>query len=188
MLSLFAKPPILETERLILRKMAVSDHKDMFEYSARPETSRYLLWSPHPSPFYTKRYLTWLQGQYRGGKFYDFAVVEKESGKMLGTCGFTSFHIPNNSAEVGYVLNPDFHGKGYATEALTKLMEFGFRTLYLHRLVARIMVENIASRRVAEKCGFRHEATHIDEMLVKGEYRTIAEYAILSSEFRAARE
>ncbi len=184
MLSIFAKPPILETCRLRLRKLAVSDYKDMYDYSARPETSEFLLWSPHTAPFFTKRYLSYLQGQYRSGRFYDFAVEDKGSGRMIGTCGFTGFQLEHNSAEVGYVLNPDFRGRGLAPEALSRLMEFGFNQLRLHRLTARIIEENAASRRVAEKCGFRHEATHREAMLIKDQYRTICEYAILISEYR----
>ena len=64
-------------------------------------------------------------------------------------------------------------------------MRFGFTELRLHRLVAKIIDENEASKRVAEKCGFRHESTHKDSMMIKGEYRTICEYAILVSEYLA---
>ncbi len=188
MLSIFSKPPTLTTDRLILRKILVSDYKDMFEYSCRPETSRYLLWTPHESPKFTKRYLSYLQTQYRDECFYDFALEHRETGKMIGTCGFTDFDLGNNAAEVGYVLNPDFWHMGLAPEALTRLMQFGFSELRLHRLVAKIMVENDASKHVAEKCGFRHEATHKDSMLVKGEFRTICEYAILSGEYFSGRK
>lgn len=183
MLSVFTKMPTLTTERLIMRKMLVSDYKDMFEYSCRPETSKYLLWTPHVSPKFSKRYLSYLQGQYRDENFYDFALENRATGKMIGTCGFTTFDLENNSAEVGYVLNPDYWGIGLAPEALRRLMQFGFTELRLHRLVAKIINENSASKRVAEKCGFRHESTHKDAMLIKGEYRTICEYAILAPEY-----
>jgi len=102
---------------------------------------------------------------------------------MIGTCGFTSFDLQNNSAEIGYVLHPDFWGKGLAKEAVMRLMTFGFAELRLHRLTAKIMTENSASKRVAEKCGMRHEATHVESMLIKGAYETIDEYAILAKEF-----
>lgn len=185
MLSIFSKLPTLTTDRMIMRKMLVSDYKDMFDYSSRPETSRYLLWTPHDSPKFSKRYLSYLQGQYRDENFYDFALEDKATKKMIGTCGFTSFDLENNAAEVGYVLHPDFWGKGLAAEALQRLMRFGFTELRLHRLVAKIIDENEASKRVAEKCGFRHESTHKNSMMIKGEYRTICEYAILVSEYLA---
>ena len=187
MLSIFTKIPTLETQRLLLRKILISDYQDMYDYSSRPETSRYLLWSPHVSPRYTRKYISYLQGQYRDENFYDFALIEKESGKMIGTCGFTGFDLENNSAELGYVLHPDHWGKGLAKEAILRVMSFGFAELRLHRMTAKIMTQNAQSRRVAEKCGMRHEATHIDGMRIKGNYETIEEYALLAREFYGKR-
>ena len=82
MLSIFTKIPTLETQRLLLRKILISDYQDMYDYSSRPETSRYLLWSPHVSPRYTRKYISYLQGQYRDENFYDFALIEKDNGKV----------------------------------------------------------------------------------------------------------
>lgn len=183
LLSVFTKMPTLVTDRLILRKMLVSDYGDMYDYASRPATTKYLLWSPHESPKFTKRYLSYLQGQYREENFYDFALIEKRSGRMIGTCGFTKFDLVNNSAEVGYVLSPDFWGRGLAAEALCRLLRFGFSELALHRMTAKIMDGNLRSMRVAEKCGMRHESTQIAAMLIKGQYRTIHEYAILAEEW-----
>lgn len=106
---------------------------------------------------------------------------------MIGTCGFTNFDLENNSAEIGYVLNPNFWGMGFAAEAILRVMGFGFAELRLHRMKAKIMAGNRASCRVAEKCGMRHEATHIDGMRIKGNYETIEEYAILAGEFYGKR-
>ena len=187
MLSIFIKIPTLETNRLILRKILVGDCADVYEYSSRPETSRYLLWNAHENPKYTKKYLSYLQTAYRNEEFFDFGLVDKESGKMIGTCGFTDFDMDNNSAEIGYVLNPDFWGKGLAREAIMRVMAFGFAELRLHRSTAKIMTGNSASKRVAEKCGMRHESTHVESMRIKGNYETIEEYAILAKEFYGKR-
>lgn len=182
-LSVFSHLPTLSTDRLILRKMKISDSADMFDYARQEETTRYLLWSPHASQSASRRYLIYLQGQYRAGNFYDFALVDRESGKMIGTCGFSSFTLTDNSAEIGYVLNPAYWGKGLATEAVRRILQFAFVELSLHRVTARIMEGNLASKRVAEKCGMRLEATHIKSLRVKGTYHTIHEYALLSEEY-----
>ena len=187
MLSIFIRIPTLETNRLILRKILPSDTADMYDYSSRPETSRYLLWSPHANLKYTKKYIAYLQTAYRNEEFFDFGLVDKESGKMIGTCGFTDFDMDNNSAEIGYVLHPDFWGKGFAKEAILRVMAFGFAELHLHRITAKIMTGNSASKRVAEKCGMRHESTHLESMMIKGNYETIDEYAILAKEFYGKR-
>ena len=68
-----------------------------------------------------------------------------------------------------------------------RVMAFGFAELRLHRICAKIMTGNAASKRVAEKCGMRHEATRIEAMRIKGAYETIDEYAILAKEFYGKR-
>ncbi len=180
---IFASIPTLETERLILRRMKRSDAQDMFEYSKNPEVTRYLLWMPHPSVGYTARYLTYLQERYALGKFYDWALVDRKTGKMIGTCGFTSFSAENNSAECGYVLNPEYWGRGLAAEALSAVMEFGFMTLGLHRIECRYMKGNDRSRRVMEKVGMSYEGMLRDAILVGDKYRTVGVCAILADEY-----
>ena len=180
---LFSRIPVLETERLLLRKMKVSDAEDMYDYAKREELTKYLLWSPHNSFFYTKDYLKYGESRYSVGDFYDWAVVEKASGRMIGTCGFTSIDTQHNSGEIGYVLNPDFHGKGYGTEAAARVLAFGFDNLELHRIEARFMEGNAASLRVMEKLGMTFEGFKREAMLIKGEYRTIGVSAILRNEY-----
>jgi ribosomal-protein-alanine N-acetyltransferase len=118
------------------------------------------------------------------GEFYDWAVVERESGRMIGTCGFTRFDLPHNSAEIGYVLNPDFHGRGYGTEAAARVVRFGFERLRLHRIEARFIQGNEASLHVMEKLGMRLEGYRRDGMRIKNAYRTIGVCAILEDDPR----
>lgn len=179
----FSHIPQLETEHLILREMRVSDAADMFDYARRAEVTRYLLWRPHTDMGYTRRYLEYLAGRYRIGAHYEWAVVDRASGRMIGTCGFARIDCANNVGELGYVLHPDFQGCGLAAEAGTAVLRFGFRVLGLHRIEARYMVENTRSRRVMEKLGMQHEGVAQGAMLVKGEYRDIATCAILCSQF-----
>ena len=99
----FSHFPTLETERLILRAMRVSDAVHMYDYAKRADVTEYLTWSPHPDVSYTRRYLEYLAGRYRLGQFYDWALINKADGHMIGTCGFASFDCPHNCAEIGYV-------------------------------------------------------------------------------------
>ncbi len=179
----FKKFPTLETSRLILRKMKVSDAEDMYEYAHIPQVTQYLTWTEHPDVHFTRRYLDYIRTQYADGEFFDWAIVLKDSGKMIGTCGFTSFDIPNNSAEVGYVVSPEYRGNGYAPEAVCRVMRFGFTELNLHRISARYMDGNTASRAVMDKCGMRYEGCAKNSMYVKGIYRSIHTCAILSDEY-----
>lgn len=186
--SVFSKIPTLHTERLTLRRLSAADVDDMFDYAKRQDVTEYLRWYPHQSKKYTSDYLRYISARYKLGDFYDWAVVENESGRMIGTCGFTSFDLPHDSAEIGYVLNPEFHGKGYATEAATRVLEFGFSELSLHRIEARFMKENTASLRVMEKLGMTLEGYRRDGMLIKEKYRTIGVCSILCHEWRERKE
>ena len=149
----------------------------------RSEVTRYLLWSPHPDITHTRDYLRYIASRYATGSFYDWAVVLKSNGKMIGTCGFTSFDSPHDSAEIGYVLNPAYHGMGIATEAVRAILSFGFDRLALHRIEARFMEGNTASLRVMEKVGMRFEGYQRESMFVKGTYRTIGCCSVLRSEY-----
>ena len=186
--SVFSKIPTLHTDRLTLRRLSAADVDDMFDYAKRQDVTEYLRWYPHQSKKYTSDYLRYISARYKLGDFYDWAVVENESGRMIGTCGFTSFDLPHDSAEIGYVLNPEFHGKGYATEAATRVLEFGFSELSLHRIEARFMKENTASLRVMEKLGMTLEGYRRDGMLIKEKYRTIGVCSILCHEWRERKE
>ncbi len=169
----FSPMPTLYTERLVLRPMRTSDAFDMYEYARRDDLTEYLLWSPHPSVSDTRDYLTYIESRYSTCDFYDFAVTLADSGKMIGTVGFTRLDMAHNLGEIGYVINPDYHNLGIATEAAAEIMRFGFEKLSLHRIEAKFMQGNTASLRVMEKLGMSFEGYHRDSMLVKGVYRTI---------------
>lgn len=179
---LFSHIPTLETPRLLLRKMQIEDAADMYDYARRPEVTRFLLWEPHADPAFTQQYLRYLQQRYRVGDFFDWAVVEKESGKMIGTCGFTQFDFVNDSAEVGYVIHPHFQGHGYATEAVMHVIAFGFSQLPIHRIEALFVQGNDRSRHVMERAGMTFEGYRREGMLVHGVYQTVGVCAVLRGE------
>ena len=179
---IFSNIPTLETPRLILRRMKVSDSADMYEYARRHEVTAYLSWSPHPNQDYTRDYLEYVGTHYAMGDFYDWAVIYKENGKMIGTCGFTKLHFLNNCGEVGYVLNPAYWGQEIALEALRAVIRFGFENLQLHRIEAKFIRGNAASLRVMEKAGMTFEGVQRESMLIKNEYRDIGVCSILRDE------
>ena len=181
---IFSKIPQLETDRLILRKMLVSDAADMYEYARRPDVTKFLTWNPHPNQTYTRNYLEYVATKYATGNFYDWAVIEKVSGHMIGTCGFTRFDFQSNGAELGYVINPDYRGQGYAPEAAEAVMKFAFDELGVVRLEANYMEGNLASRRVMEKLGMTYEGMRRRSMLVRNQYKNICVCSILIDEYK----
>lgn len=181
--NIFSNIPTLETDRLILRKLMVSDADDMFEYSKDQNITRFLTWSPHPDRYFTIDYIKFVLRKYKTGDFRDWAVIDKASGKMIGTCGFTSVDLQNRKAEIGYVYNSRFWGKGIAAEALECVIKFGFSQLSLNRIEGRFMVENTASRRVMEKCGMTFEGIYRENLYIKEKYRDVGVCSILRCEY-----
>lgn len=173
----------MATERLLLRKMAVADACDMYEYASLEETAKYLLWSPHQSIKFTKNYLKYIQKQYKNGNYFDWAIVIKETGKMIGTCGFSAVYPEHSRAEIGYVINPMYKGNGYATEAAERVMSFAFEELDINRLEAKFMIENLNSENVMKKLGMKREGVLRDFMFVKGNYEDICMYSITADDY-----
>ena len=185
--KIFADPPTLQTERLILRKIVKEDAEDMYEYSRDPDVTRYLTWSPHTSLRQTERYIDILQKKYADGSFNDWGLVLRETGKFIGTCGYTSFDYGKNTAEVGYVLSKDCWGNGLAAEAAKRVMEFGFETFELDGYFAKHMEGNDASARVMQKCGMKFEGLHRHSMYIKGEFKNIVVYEVTREEYFEAK-
>lgn len=182
--NIFKDIPTLYTARLILRRMRKSDIDDIFDYAHNPETSKFLLWYPHQTVNDTRFYYRNVDKRYKEGKFFDWAIEEKASGRMIGTCGFTDINELDRKAEVGYVINPRHKGKGYATEALMRVLEFGFLELNFERIEARYIIGNDRSLRVMEKCFMKHEGIQRHSILAKGRFFDVGVCAILSSEFK----
>ena len=180
--KIFSDIPKITTKRLTLRAMRELDAEDMFEYATLPEVTKFLLWREHPSLAYTKEYLAYIESRYSVGDFYDWAITLSDSGKMIGTCGFTKIDTVNDVGEIGYVLNPAYHHMGLAKEAASAVIRFGFDTLGLHRIEAKFIEGNDASRKLMESLGMTAEGFEREAMLVKGKYVTIGKYSKLATD------
>lgn len=183
----YVLPVELTTTRLKLRKLLVKDAVDMYAYAQLENVTKYLLWNPHPSLSYTEKYLKYLQNEYKKERFFDWAIVYTAENKMIGTVGFTQLDKENLVAEIGYVINPEYAGKGIATEAVWAVLGYAFNHLGMQRIEARYMIGNDASLRVMEKCGMKKEGILRSALLVKDVRRDIGICSILRNEYFAMR-
>lgn len=179
----FKNPPQLESERLIYKKIVPENAEDMYEYSKLCEVTKYLLWTPHRSLGQTERYVKLLQKKYASGSFWDFGLNYRENGKFIGTCGITSFDEESGTVEIGYVLSPDYWGKGLAPEAASTVMRYCFEALGAERICGKFIEGNNGSMRVMMKLGMTLEGIYRHSMYVKGEYKTIHVYHITKEKF-----
>lgn len=184
----FARLPVLETERLTLRKMRMSDGPDVYCYACDPEVARHVLWEAHRSLWETRSYIRYLLYQYRNGEPGSWAIVLKETGKVVGTIGYMGYSQDNSTVEVGYSLARAHWGKGLMTEALMAVIAETFRTLKLHRIEAMHFTDNPASGRVMAKCGMQHEGHMRQRICCKGIFRDVEMWAILRSDWKRAIE
>ena len=181
--AIFRRPPVLETERLILRPVRKSDAGDLYCYACDAEVARYVLWRKHESIRDSREQIRCLLRQYRRGQPGSWAIEEKKSGKMIGTIGFMWVSPQNRSAECGYSLSRAYWNRGLMTEALTALIRFGFETIGLSRIEAQHDVQNPSSGRVMQKCGMTREGVLRGRVINKGVPADTAVYSILSSEY-----
>jgi len=181
--------PILETSRLILKKISSEDAEDMFEYASDPEVTKYLSsWEYHKNIEDSLKFINLLLSRYEKGNPSDWGVYLKENGKLIGTCGFSFIDEKNMVGEVGYVLGRKYWNKGIMTEAVRKVIEFGFEKLNLNRIQARCKVENIASERVMQKVGMKFEGVLREAVFAKGRFWDMKMYSILKREYEKNRE
>ena len=182
--SIFSHLPTLETKRLLLRPMRLSDAKDLFDYASDPQVSRHVLWETHQSIAQSRAMLRGALWQYRRGMPSSFAIALKESGRMIGTIGFMWVNTDHLSAEVGYSLSRAYWNQGLMTEALRRIIEYGFEELKLNRIEAQHETDNPASGRVMAHVGMRYEGTLRQRVKNKGRFADVALYAILRTDPR----
>lgn len=169
-------------DRILLRYITLSDAYDMYEYASIPEVSEYLLWSPHINLTATEGYIEYLCERYKKGLYADWALVLKDSDKMIGTCGFAQLDLKKKVGEIGYVLSPYYRKKGYMSEAFELILRFSFEKIGLEKVQLRIMSENTDSKRIAERFGFTEKDTSI--MVIKDVEREVLHYELSAEDFK----
>jgi len=171
--------PDLRTPRLILRRLTLDDIEPMFDYARLPRTSAFCSWEYHRSIADTRAFLEFWVSGYGTDSVRDWAVVEMDSGRMVGTGGFAQFDPATGAAEIGYVLHPDVWGRGYATELVAAVVDWGFASPDLDKVFARCLVANRASALVLEKNRFHRDGTLRAAFRKQGVAVDVHQYSLL---------
>ena len=177
-----------ETERMRLRPYRFDDFETFHEMHSREEVARYLPWETRDVAA-SRRALGRHQEMRlaKDGDGISLAGVDKETGRLVGEFVLILRSTENRGGEIGYVLHPDFQGRGLATEGAAHILEIAFGQLDLRRVVARLDARNVASAAVLRRLGMRHEAHLVQNERFKGEWSDEDDFAILRSEWEAAR-
>ncbi len=148
--------PILETERLLLRELTPDDFDALFAIFGDAETMLY-----YPQAYSQAMLEAVMQRQfasYAANGYGLWAIILKSENKFIGDCGLLHQEVEGVlELEVGYHVNRQYWGQGFAPEAAKACFDYGFHTLGRQRMISMIRPENLPSRRVAEKNGLRIE-------------------------------
>lgn len=151
----------IETKRLILRKIELSDAEMIFNnWTSDPKVARYVSWEAHKSKEDTKMYVEYKVNRYIGHEYcFDWVVVLKETNETIGEIEAVNVSKAHDLVEMGDCYGSRFWNKGYATEALKAFIKYMFMEAQVGLIIACHMSNNKASGRVMEKAGMKYDAT-----------------------------
>ena len=170
----------LESERLLLRQITPDDVNEIFALRSNPETMKYI-----PRPLATTKddamgHIKMIQDKIVSNEGINWAITEKGNPKMIGIIGHYRIRWEHFRSEIGYMLLPEYQGKGIITEAIQLLVDYGFNEMNMHSLEAIIDPENTASARVLEKNNFVKEAHFKENEFYDGKFLDAVVYSILN--------
>ena len=119
----------------------------------------------------------------KDGDGITLAATDRATGRLVGEFVVFLRSTEHRGGEIGYVLHPDFQGRGLATEGALATLQLAFDVLGMHRVIARIDARNTGSAAVLERLGMRREALLLQNEWFKGEWSDEADYAMLASEW-----
>ncbi len=152
----------MRTERLTIRRFTPEDWKGLHEYLSLEEVVKY-------EPYHTYSLEECKEEAiYRSRNEAFLAVCLTENNKLIGNIYFEQQEPKEFMTwEIGYVFNPAYYGKGYATEACIKILQYAFENLSAHRIIGMCNPENVASWKVLERLGMRREGHFLKNVYFK---------------------
>ena len=179
----------LGTPRLILRRFRIDDLEPFIAYRNDPEVARYQSWES----FSRAEGETFIARQSRArpgipGLWFQFAAELKDSGVLAGDCALLLIRSARRIGEIGYTFSRAYQGNGLATEAVRAVIDYGFDSLGLNRVIATTDCRNLRSLALMKRLGMREEGHFIQNTWFKGAWCDEYQYAVLRSEWMNARE
>ncbi|MFC3160625.1 ribosomal-protein-alanine N-acetyltransferase [Chryseobacterium arachidis] len=174
----------IETERLLIQKLDSKIMNQIFETYNESEIKK-ILGLPNEKEFTRQKKIHQEGYESYNRKMLNFQIVEKQSHKILGNCGFHTWNPQHHRAEIGYAMNSDeFKNKGFMKEALEKIIEFGFQEMNLNRIEALIAENNTPSKKLLDYFGFTKEGVMRGHYLIDKVFEDSVLYSLLKSEYK----
>lgn len=180
--------PVLESERLLLRKLNLTDAQELQIIRSDERVMKYMDSERHTTLEFSENFVSENLAMYTQKRGLFWAIIEKSSQSFLGDFVFRKIDSKNSRAEIGYTLKPEFWGKGFMKEAMTEIINFGFNQFNLHSIEANINPENDNSRGILKKMGFQKEAYFRENYFFNGNYLDSEIYSLLKTDFKYKKE
>lgn len=177
----------LMSDRLVLRRFSPTDLPAFVAYRSNPDVARYQGWeAPYPVAD-AERMIEALRREHPDtpGEWYQYAVELRSTGELVGDCAAKTDAEDPRQAELGFTLAPAHQGRGYATEAARRLLDYLFGARAKHRVIAYCDARNAASAAVLQRLGMRREGHLRESTWAKGEWTDDLLYAVLDREWAA---
>ena len=172
-------------KKIIIRKLKLSDANGIY-YNVKDKTIvKWTLNIPHPYPKNgARKFIRHEIYKIKKKKGYAFGITLRNADRVIGVISLFKIDQSNKNAELGYWLGKKYWGQGIMTEAIKLILIFGFKHLKLHRIYANLFEENLPSKRILEKVGFKLEAKLREERFRYGKWHNVLRYGIIVSEWR----
>jgi RimJ/RimL family protein N-acetyltransferase len=174
----------IESERLWIRRFNDSDLVPFMAYRNDPEVARYQSWNSCDERE-ARAFIREMQSARAGvpGEWFQFAIESKETQELIGDCALRVDEHEPYRAEIGFTLAREYQGRGFASEAISGLLDYAFDALGLHRVIAIADCRNAPSVALLERVGMRREGHFIENVWFKGSWADEYLYAVLRDEW-----
>jgi ribosomal-protein-alanine N-acetyltransferase len=174
---------LLETTRLTLKKIDPKVFQQLFQESDKTEIMQVL--GLHTEEEFAKEKMRFDLGSTMFNKsFVNFFIQKKGENQVIGSCGFHTWYTNHHRAEIGYAMTSDqFKRQGIMTEAMRRILRFGFEEMHLNRVEAFVGPTNVASIRLLKKMGFSEEGMLRQHYYKNGKSEDSVIYGLLNHEF-----
>lgn len=175
--------PVLETNRLVLRKVEKGDANSILKYMSDKEVMKYYGLEPFKTISDALSEISWYQSILNEKTGIRWGITLKGEDEVIGSCGFLNMISQHYRTEIGYELSKSYWGKGIASEALEAVIRYGFEHLKLQRIEALIEPPNTPSQKLAEKQGFIREGLLRNYEFACGKFYDLYMYSLLKQDF-----
>ena len=177
--------PTIKLGKYSLREIKIDDYIDFYEIGNSLENTRYITWGPFNNVMESYYFLNERLNSISPNMPNDYVIIDNSLNKVIGQIGYHTYYPSTNCAELGFIINKEYSGLGIMTKCLKKMIDLGFEYLNYNKILVGHMDNNIASKRVIEKCDFKYEGLSLNIFYdkVDGTPHNVIYYSIYKEDY-----